>query len=114
LDHDHLTGEVRGWSHPTCNWRHTIKKYEIPVIFHNFKNYDSKAIMKQRGKFPDVKFDIIGQNCEKIKTLKISAPGGVRFKFIDSLLHMNKSLEKLVESVANYDAQKFSLLMMNM
>ncbi len=108
LDHDHLTGEVRGWSHPTCNWRHTIKRYEIPVVFHNFKNYDSKAILKERSKFPDVQFDIIGQNCEKIKTLKISAPGGVKFKFVDSLLHMSKSLEKLVESVANYDAQKFA------
>lgn len=21
LDHDHRTGEIRGWVHPLCNWR---------------------------------------------------------------------------------------------
>ena len=103
LDHDHLTGEVRGWSHPECNWKHTIKRYKIPVVFHNFKSYDSKTILKERGKFPNVKFDIIGENSEKVKTLTVTADKGVSFRFIDSLQHMTKSLEKLVESLANYD-----------
>jgi DNA-directed RNA polymerase subunit RPC12/RpoP len=45
--HDHLNGEYLGAMCQTCNSKITVKpKANIPVLFHNFKGYDSHLILK--------------------------------------------------------------------
>ena len=52
-DHCQVTGKYRGAAHFSCN--PTCKLSEkVPVIFHNFRGYDSHLIIKEIGKF-DIK-----------------------------------------------------------
>lgn len=107
-DHDHLTGQFRGWAHEKCNQNYTIKFKPIPVIMHNFKGYDNMMFIKEASKFSDVKFEPLVENSEKFKTLKLtltkhsSKNGAPCCQFIDSLAHINASLDKLVQNQANY------------
>ena len=43
-DHDHYTGNYRGAAHSICNLRYS-KQVDIPVIFHNWSNYDFNSII---------------------------------------------------------------------
>ena len=47
-DHDHFTGKYRGAAHNKCNFKLKLesKKVQIPVVFHNMKNYDSHLLMQ--------------------------------------------------------------------
>lgn len=45
IDHCHLTGKIRGWSHSACNIMYTTPKF-IPVVFHNLSGYDSHLFIK--------------------------------------------------------------------
>ena len=45
-DHDHITGEYRGPAHSNCNLeegKKNTRRYKIPVIFHNLKNYEARS-----------------------------------------------------------------------
>ena len=44
LDHNHVTGLYRGPAHSRCNLM-MRKLYKIPVLFHNFKGYDSHLLV---------------------------------------------------------------------
>ena len=48
-DHCHITGMYRGSAHQDCNLNFQISD-KIPVIFHNFRGYDSHFIMQEIGK----------------------------------------------------------------
>ena len=103
LDHNHLTGEVRGWTHNVCNLRYTIKNNPIPVLFHNLKSYDSKMFVKELAKIPDIKYSLIAENSEKIKSIMVTVYENKhivsKFIFIDTLAHLNTSLAKLVDNI---------------
>ena len=43
-DLDHLTGKDRGAAHDGCNLM-LRRKYKVPVLFHNFRGYDSHLIV---------------------------------------------------------------------
>ena len=61
-DHCHLTGNYRGPAHSVCNIIVTQKQSNfIPVLFHNFSNYDCHLFFKKLGdkKNNKVKLDII-------------------------------------------------------
>ena len=47
-DHCHITGEYRGSAHQDCNLNLQLAD-KIPVIFHNFRGYDSHFVMEQIG-----------------------------------------------------------------
>ncbi|GBM44867.1 hypothetical protein AVEN_157095-1 [Araneus ventricosus] len=59
-DHDHLTGVYRGAAKNSCNLNFQIATH-IPIIMHNFKNYDSHLIMhefvRRKGCYPYDYFD---------------------------------------------------------
>eukprot|EP01050_Picozoa_sp_SAG11_P034405 SAG11_NODE_12145_length_719_cov_143.916129_1_plen_217_part_10 len=51
-DHDHITGDYRGPAHSKCNieeGKKNTRRYKIPVIFHNLKNYDGHLIIQNVG-----------------------------------------------------------------
>src|SRR6185369_12686529 len=95
-DHDHISGKYRGASHSGCNLKLKIDplRDQIPVIFHNFRNYDSHIVCQSAGKAGSDHISVIAENIEKYKSMTIG-----KFKFIDSFQFMNTSLRKLVENL---------------
>ncbi len=106
-DHDHLTGEFRGWAHYNCNLGYNLVGKSIPIIFHNFKGYDCKLFIKELGSFKDVEYYPIVENSEKFKCMKMKF-NDVSVMFIDSLAHLSSSLDKLTQNLANYSSTEIS------
>ena len=47
-DHCHLTGEIRGPAYNICNINVTQQQSNIiPLVFHNFSNYDCHKFFKK-------------------------------------------------------------------
>ena len=70
----------------------------MPVIFHNFKGYDSHFIMKKLGqiiKEDDISVNDIPCNTDNYMTFYI----GNHLTFIDSFQFMSSSLNKLLENL---------------
>ena len=62
-DQCHITGKFRGAFHWSCNINLQLTK-KVPVIFHNFRDYDSHLIFCELSKF-DVKIDVIPNSMKK-------------------------------------------------
>ncbi|XP_067945243.1 uncharacterized protein [Watersipora subatra] len=90
-DHDHVPGSYRGPAHNSCNLKHRQTK-KINVIFHNLKGYDSHLIVKAYEGYKGI--DVIANTDEKYMSMRID-----RFKFIDSMQHLNSSLAELVKGL---------------
>ena len=58
-----MTGKFRGAAHWSCNINLQLTK-KVPVIFHNFRDYDSHLIFCELSKF-DVKIDLIPNSMKK-------------------------------------------------
>ena len=92
-DHCHLTGKYRGPAHSKCNINVTQQQsHIIPLIFHNFSNYDCHMFFKKLvdKKNDKVKFDVI----PKINEEYISITYGC-IRFIDSYRFLSMSLDGL-------------------
>ena len=66
-DHCHITGKYRGFTHRDCNFNVKLN-HKIPVIFHNWNNYDSHLIMQELGKF-NLKINVKPNGVENIWVL---------------------------------------------
>ena len=64
LDHDPFTGQYRGVSHKWCNLR-LRRTCKIPIIFHNFRSFDSQFITMAMKDFEVVEIRVIGQGMDK-------------------------------------------------
>ena len=95
-DHCHITGKYRRAAHWSCNINLKINK-NVPVIFHNLKSYDSHLIFKELSKF-DCKISVIPSSLEKYMSFSLN-----NLIFIDSILFMNSSPDKLVKNLRNND-----------
>ena len=62
-DHCHITGKFRGAAHKNCNVNFQLT-INVPVIFHDLKNYDSHLVFNELDKF-DVKIKVIPNGLEK-------------------------------------------------
>ena len=96
-DHCHITGKYRGAAHYCCNIILKITK-KVPVIFHNLKGYDSHLIFKRLSKF-NAKISVIPNGLEKYMAFTLNK----NLVFIDSMLFMNSSLDKLVKNLSDKD-----------
>ena len=96
-DHCHITGKYRGAAHYSCNINLKITK-KVPVIFHNLKEYDSHVIFKELSKF-NIKISVIPNGYEKYMAFTLNKT----LVFIDSMLFMNSSLDKLVKNLSDKD-----------
>lgn len=92
-DHDHFTGKFRGAAHNKCNLNYRVNT-KIPILFHNFKGYDSHLIMRKVCDLANAELDIIPYNMEKFLSLSVD-----KFMvFKDSLNFIATSLDKMVKS----------------
>ena len=46
LDHDHMTGNIRGYTVAECNKNFRIPK-NVPIVMHNHSKYDSHLFLKE-------------------------------------------------------------------
>ena len=95
-DHCHITGKYRGAAHWNCNINLKIIK-NIFVIFHNLKGYNSHLIFKELIKFK-CNIDVIPNGLEKYMSFTLNK----NIVFIDSMLFLNSSLDKLVKNLNNF------------
>ena len=96
-DHCHITGKYKGAAHWGYNINLKISK-KVPVIFHNLKGYGSHLIFKELSKF-NAKISVIPNGLEKHMALTLNK----NIVFIDSMLFMNSSLDKLVKNLSDKD-----------
>ena len=89
-DHCHITGKYRGYAHWSRNINLKICK-KVPVIFNNLKGYENHLIFKESSKF-NYKISVIPNGLEKFYLNK-------NLVFIDSMLFMKSSLDKLVKNL---------------
>jgi hypothetical protein len=109
--HDHKTNQFIGAWCSQCNIRNNNRYFKTIVVFHNFSGYDGHFIIKYATKFmhDDQLYSynsqkIIFKSSQKIKHFQYS-----KFIFIDSLNHLNSSLDSLVEILnkSNHDFEIF-------
>ena len=94
-DHCHVTGKFRGAAHWDCNINFQLTK-KVPVIFHNWRGYDSHLIFNEFDKF-DVKPNAVPNGLEKHMAFNLNK----NLVFIDSTQFMNSSLDKLVKNLSD-------------
>ena len=78
-DHCHITGKLKGCAHWDCNINFQLTK-KTPVIFHNFKGYNSHLIFSELHKL-NLKVDVIPSGLEKYMAFFL----GKDSVFIDSM-----------------------------
>ena len=96
-DHYHITSKYRIVAHWSCYINLKISK-KLPLIFHNLKRYDSHLISKELSKF-NCKISVIPDGLEKDMSFTLIN----NIVFIDSMLFMNSSLDKLVKNLSDED-----------
>ena len=69
------------------------------MIFHNLKGYDSHVIFKELRKFNGLKRSVIPNRLERYMSFTLNK----NLIFIDSMLLMNSSLDKLVKNLSDKD-----------
>ena len=70
-DHFHFTGKYRGTAHSICNLIFNVPN-EIPVVFHNWSNYDYDLIIKELANEFKGQFECLGENTGKYKSFFVS------------------------------------------
>jgi hypothetical protein len=103
-DHDHFTGKYRGPAHATCNENFSYKNWKVPVIFHNFRGYDSHFIVQALDK----RFQSIG--CIPLNKEKFMAMSFGPLRFIDSYNFLGTSLDELATNLSKIGMEKFKNL----
>lgn len=112
-DHCHYTGVYRGAAHSICNLQFNYYKYDLPIIFHNLRNYDGhfivkglKNIIKQRIANKQTKsVGCIATTIEKYLTFNLG-----NMKFMDSYCFLQSSLDSAVESLKDSGLDKFKYI----
>ena len=95
-DHCHITCGYRGAAHWNCNVNMKISK-KLPILFHNFREYDSHLIIKELSKF-NCSINVIPNGLGKYMSFSL----GKNIIFIDSMLFLNSSLDKLVNNLNDF------------
>ena len=101
-DHYHITSKYRGAAHWSCNIKLKISK-KVPVIFHNLRGYDSHSIFKELSKF-NCKISVIPNGLEKYISFTLNN----NIVFVDSILFLNSSLDKLAKNLGSEDFEYLS------
>ena len=89
----HITGKYRGAAHWSCNINLKVSK-TVPLIFHNLRGYDSHLIFRELGKF-NCRISVIPNGLERYMSFSLNG----NIVFIDSMLLLNRSLDKLAKNL---------------
>jgi hypothetical protein len=99
--HDHITNKFVGAWCSKCNLNNNNNHFKTIVVFHNFSGYDGHFIIKYATKFMHDDWPlsynyqkIISKSSQKIKHFQYKD-----YIFMDSMNHLNSSLDKLVETL---------------
>ena len=95
-DHCHITGKYRGAAHWNFSINLKISK-TLVVIFHNLRGYDNHLICKEISKL-NCNINVISNGLEKYMSFSLNK----NIVFVDSMLFMNSSLDKLVKNVNDF------------
>ena len=125
-DHNHYNGIYRQCLCKKCNLMLKLTRYTLPIIFHNFKNYDCHMICnKAIGKMKNWEFNVIAATSDKYFTLEAKVKVGevnqngkgifYKLKFMDSYQFLSAPLSRLAESLETFHhvtslRQEFSLI----
>ena len=96
-----MTSKHKGPAHSNCNINVTQKQSSfIPLVFHNFSNYDCHMFFKKLvdRKNDKVKFDIIPKTNEEYISVTYGCIG-----FIDSYRFFSMSLDGFVKNLNEDD-----------
>ncbi|GET56179.1 uncharacterized protein LOC110249295 [Rhizophagus irregularis DAOM 181602=DAOM 197198] len=96
-DHCHITGKFRGAAHNACNLKLQIEAWKtpIPVVFHNFRGYDSHLVCESvRRSIGAHQIKVIAETFKRYKSIKVG-----QFKYIDSMQFMASSLANLAKNL---------------
>ena len=99
-DHCYINGKYRGAAHWSCNINLKITK-NVPVIFHNSKGYDGYLMLKESGKYNNMKISVIPNGLEKYMAFTVNK----NLFFLDSMQFMNASLDSLVKCLTSEDVK---------
>ena len=65
-DHDHLSGKYRQIICQQCNNKLKVNRWSMPVIMHNYKNYDSHVMcISAFGQMKGWNYNVIPQTTKK-------------------------------------------------
>ena len=109
-DHCHFTGKYRGAAHNKCNLRLARSK-RIPILFHNFTNYDNHLFVKALGKI-EGDIHVIARNDEKHISVTKDVPLGNekwQLRFSDTMSFVLGSLSTHVDNLRNVGFEKFKI-----
>ena len=101
-DHCHITGFNRGSSQYLCSLNLRIAK-KLPVIFHSLRGYDSYLIFRELSQF-NCRVSVIRNGLEKYLSFSING----NIVFIDSMLFLYSSLDRLVKNLGSEDFKYLS------
>ena len=101
-DHCHVTGKYRGPEHWSCNIKLKVSK-KVVVIFRNLTGYGSHLIFKGLSKF-NCGVSVIPNGLEKYMSFTL----GKNIVFLDSMLFLNSSSDKLVKNLGSEDFKYLS------
>ena len=106
-DHDHVTGFYIGVAHEECNRKRCVV-YDIPVFFHNFRNYDSHLIVTafSNAQYRGRSIQVIGDNMKRYMQVK----WGNNLLFRDLFMFLTSSLESLFQSLRKTNETHFTHL----
>nr|CAH7736483.1 unnamed protein product [Callosobruchus chinensis] len=100
-DHDHFTGDFRGFAHQACNLNFR-KLFVVPIVLHNFSNYDGHLVVRNIAKRGRV--SLLPINKERyISFTQYDSGTSIKFRFIDSFRFLGASLDELVSTLAVKD-----------
>src|SRR6185312_1240321 len=84
-------------AHNACNLKLQIEPWKtpIPVVFHNFRGYDSHLVCESVRKSANAyQIKVIAETFERYKSIKVG-----QLKYIDSKQFMNNSLANLTKNL---------------
>ena len=110
-DHCHYTGKYRGAAHNSCNLR-IRRTRTIPVLFHNFTNYDNHLFVRSLGKI-EGDINVIARNDEKhisvTKEICVSEKSKWKLRFSDTSSFMLVSLALHVSNLRSVGVENFKI-----
>ena len=108
---DHLTGEICGVKHNSCNLKLRTQTF-TPIFFHNLSKYDAHHLLKYIEIQSEEKLTVIPCNSETYISFSLFVPVSKskddkllyeEFRFLDSYLFLSGSLDTLATTLETKD-----------